>query len=568
MKKFLIITILTVSFIPAFSQKKKTAKKPAKTATSSKAASDTLIPGKTVIVTSEFAPVLKSASKINFNADGPAPDTTLPVLQYDIPAQNITFTYLSPPLKPLSQQIDSVVVWDNKSFVKLGYGNYTTPYLQAGLSMGDGSNSILNVYGKYTSSKGPIPFQQFSKTSLEGIGIFSSPDQHHEWTGKLQFEKNNQYLYGFAQDSLNPVKKDDIRQNFTSFGGLLKLRNKTLNDLGINYEPSAGINFFADNHSGTESSFSLDAPVTKEIIESVNIDLALSARLVSFKNSNESINNNLYWLKPAVRYETGGLKLTGGFTPSWDNSHFSLLPNFTAEAKLNEENFVLQAGWIGYYKTGTYESLAAFNPYIQQPSTLLNTRIKEQYAGFKGAAGPHITYGGKVSYLQINNQPLFLNDSLTGRSFRVVYEPSLKALQLHGEIGYTMQEKFSLLGGLDFRQYSSLEINEKAWGLIPMEISGSLRWWIIKDVLLKSDVFFKAGSPYLNKQKEAKNLSPAADLNLGLEVRITPAWSAWLQFNNVLNNKYQRWNQYETLGFNVLGGIIYNFGDLRTAMNK
>lgn len=559
MKKFIIITFCTLAIIPAFSQKKKQ---------SAAQKSDTLIPGKTVIVTSEYSPVLKPSSKINFNADNPAPDSVLPVYQYDVPPQNITFSYLSPPLKPLSQNIDSFVHWENNSFVKIGYGNYSTPLLQAGLSWGDGRQSIMNVHAKYTTSKGPIPFQQFSKTDLTGIGVFTSPNQQHEWSGKIYFKNDNQYLYGFTPDSLHPVKKDDIRQSFSSFGGKISLRNKTANKIGINYHPSIAIQTFGDNHAGSETEFILEAPVTKELANSINLDVSLYADLISYKNPKQTINNNLYYLKPAVRYQTDQLKLTVGFTPTWDNASFSLLPNLKAEAKLNEENFVLQAGWVGYYHTNSYQSLAGFNPYIQQPDNLLHTKIREQYAGFKGAAGPHITYGGKVSYLQINNQPLFLNDSLTGRSFITVYEPSLKSLQLHGEIGYNIQEKFSLAGGINFNQYSAIETNEKAWGLTPMEITGSLRWLILKDVMAKGDLFFKSGSPYKNKQGEAKNLAAATDLNLGVEVKITPSINAWLQFNNVLNNKYQRWNQYETLGFNVLGGIVYNFGDIRSVMNK
>jgi len=29
--------------------------------------------------------------------------------------------------------------------------------------------------------------------------------------------------------------------------------------------------------------------------------------------------------------------------------------------------------------------------------------------------------------------------------------------------------------------------------------------------------------------------------------------------NNILNNRYERWNQYEVFGFNILGGIVYSF---------
>jgi len=96
--------------------------------------------------------------------------------------------------------------------------------------------------------------------------------------------------------------------------------------------------------------------------------------------------------------------------------------------------------------------------------------------------------------------------------------------------------------------------------LLPIDINGSLRWQVTKDVLFKSDVYFWDGPRYLTATKETCRLNPALDLNAGRELKITSNFSAWLQFNNILNNKYQRWNQYPVLGFNVLGGIIYSFG--------
>jgi outer membrane cobalamin receptor len=58
---------------------------------------------------------------------------------------------------------------------------------------------------------------------------------------------------------------------------------------------------------------------------------------------------------------------------------------------------------------------------------------------------------------------------------------------------------------------------------------------------------------------QSQKLDPAADLNLGAEFSVMPKLNLWIQMNNLLNNKYQRWNQYEVLGFNVLGGVVYSF---------
>ena len=185
--------------------------------------------------------------------------------------------------------------------------------------------------------------------------------------------------------------------------------------------------------------------------------------------------NNYYFLCRHLRLllKHQMQKLLQGFTPSWNNSTFSLLPNFTADVKLNEEKFILQAGFIGYYNKNTYQSLADFNPFIQQPTELTNSLVKEFYGGFKGSAGNHFTYNARVSFLNINNQPLFINDTITGRSFQVVYEPSLNNLRVHGEIGYTAGEKFSALGGITLNKYANLDVYDKAYGLIPTELNGS-----------------------------------------------------------------------------------------------
>ncbi len=569
MKRIVLASVLISLVLPVFAQERKATKRGAKASkTETPTTKSETFPQRTVTVTSAFQPTLKTTAKINFSAATPAPDSTPTILQYDVPAQNITFSYLSPSLKPLAQNIDTNIYWENRSFLKVGYGNYTTPYLEARASMGDGINSVINIEGKYTASKGPSPFQQFSKTRLEAIGIFSTADNKNEWNGRGFYDNNTQYLYGFMPDTLK-FTKDDLRQSFTTLGGNAAFRNKTENTAGINYNPKISLSLFRDIHGGNENNLIINAPISKSFGKTLAFNFGLTADITSYKSNNGvTINNNLYYLTPAVQFKTPVLKLIAGFTPSWDNQAFSLLPNFTAETKINEEKLILQAGWIGYFNKTTYQYLASVNPWLQQPTFLLNTKIKEQYAGFKGSAGSHVSYAARVSYLQFSNHPLFVNDTITGRTFELLNESAMKDIRIHGEIGYTLQEKLSLLAGLTFNQYSALKDNEKAWGLLPLELNSSLRWQVLKDFLVKGDIYFWDGPQYRNKSLQSQKLKPAGDLNVGVEFKVLPALNAWLQFNNVFNNKYERWNQYQVLGFNVLAGVVYSFGDIRTAINK
>jgi hypothetical protein len=190
---------------------------------------------------------------------------------------------------------------------------------------------------------------------------------------------------------------------------------------------------------------------------------------------------------------------------------------------------------------------------------LKNTRVTETFAGFKGSGGSHFTYNAKLSILRYNNLALFANDTADGKTFNVVYEPKARSLQIHGEVGYTFQERFSLLAGATINKYGGLKENSEAWGLLPVELTGSLRWQVLKDLQFKSDLFIWEGSRYIVKGRQTGKQKGAYDLNAGVEFTVMPKLNLWLQFNNILNNKYERWNQYQVLGFNVLGGVVYSF---------
>jgi outer membrane receptor protein involved in Fe transport len=63
-------------------------------------------------------------------------------------------------------------------------------------------------------------------------------------------------------------------------------------------------------------------------------------------------------------------------------------------------------------------------------------------------------------------------------------------------------------------------------------------------------------APYVFISEKLKGWT---DLNLGAEYRFTKALSFWLNFNNLTNNKYYRWNNYRSYGINLLGGVSYSF---------
>jgi len=509
-----------------------------------------------VVLYANFKPTLRNAAKINFNAATPVLDTTKMALTYRVPAQNLFFSYQPVPIKPLALYVDSAKHWENDKYIKLGFGNYTTPYLEAGAAFGDGIRSTTTVHAKYTSSKGKKDFQQFSKAGIEALGTYAS-GTNLEFNGKLYYDNSTQYQYGYEPSTL-VFSKDSLKQQFNNIGMTLGLRNKKPTEFGITYKPTIGVSYFFDAKDGKEFDFVGKLPINKAFGSMLAFDVAVTADITSYKKDTLTLKNNLFYVEPTIQFKTPNVKINAGIVAGWDKQANSILPNITAEAKINAEKFVLQAGWIGYYQKNNYKSLTTFNPFIAQPTALNNTKITEQYAGFKGSAGSHFTYNAKVSFLKMVGQPLFVNDTVSGKSFLVLYEPDLQAVRIHAEIGYTIQEKFSFLAAATTTQFTKVSANDKAYGLLPFEVTGAFRWKVLNDLHFKSDIFFWDGTSYL-KTKQSYKLNAVMDLNAGVEYSIMPKLNLWLQFNNLLNNKYQRWNQYEVLGLNVIGGVVYSF---------
>ena len=85
----------------------------------------------------------------------------------------------------------------------------------------------------------------------------------------------------------------------------------------------------------------------------------------------------------------------------------------------------------------------------------------------------------------------------------------------------------------------------------------------VKDVTFKADLFTWGQPYYQDKNDKAYRNNGAFDLNAGVEFSISRSVGLWLDCNNIFNNQYQLLNQYQVLGFNILGGVVFSFGQSR-----
>ncbi len=514
-----------------------------------------------VDIISSFKPVLREAAKINFNASPPSPDTTKAKLNYDIPNQNLLFAYQPGSLKPLALDIDSGGKFDNSSYVKVGFGSLRTPFVQAGITFGDGKTAGLNIFAKHVGSDGKRDFQKFTNTDIKLAGFFKSGN-NLEWDASIGMKQSKAYKYGYVPQTLL-FSIDSLKQNFQTIAGRVAVHNINKTEFGLTYWPEVKIDVFSDNLKNSESNTVLNLPLQKTIGKEFAVNLGITFDLTRLSPNNKTaFNNTMYYISPSVLYKTSKVNAQIGIRPSWDNKTFKMFPNVLADITTQDKRFTFQLGWTGYIRKTTYQYLASQNPWLWLPSSFKNTLVEERFAGFKGSVGDHFSYSAKVGFNKLNNQPLFVNDTITGlggKSFRVLNEREIKVVNFGGELGFAIHEKLSLITGLTFNQYSGLKDNAEAWGMPSLELKTALRLQIIKDLWMKTDLFAWSGAHYRKKDGSSGKLDGATDLNAGLEFKITKNINLWSQFNNIFNKEYQRWNQYPVYGFNFTGGVVFSF---------
>ena len=354
--------------------------------------------------------------------------------------------------------------------------------------------------------------------------------------------------------------EDSLDVKLQTWRGRVSFRNINRTESGISYAPEIRVDVFNDQLSNSESNTYIHVPFQKTTDKKYVVDLSVTANLSRYKpEDKEAVNNNWFAISPSLLYKTANLSLNAGLRPAWDNSSFHLFPNLTVEIQSADHPFSFQAGWVGYIRNAGFQYQTRMNPWIWAPDKVFNSRITEVFAGLKGSSGNHFSYSAKIAYNRINNQPLFTNDTIQGgKSFVVINEPELKVVNLGGELGYTVGERFSLISNIQFNRYEP-QVADKAWGLLPVEWKTSMRLLVLKDLYVNADMFAFDGPLYQTKPNGQGNLGSAMDLSAGLEFKVHKSIKVWGQFNNLLNKEYQRWNQYPVYGFNFLAGVVFSF---------
>ncbi|HPI55470.1 MAG TPA: hypothetical protein PLU10_12305, partial [Chitinophagaceae bacterium] len=278
--------------------------------------------------------------------------------------------------------------------------------------------------------------------------------------------------------------------------------------------------------------------------------------------------NSMIALKPSLTYLWNDVTFHVGISPTM-GKEFHLLPDITAQYPLTRINSVVSAGWQSNLKLNTFKELTTTNPFIFNYNKVTQTKNHEWFVALKGNARQNFSFSCKTGLALIQNLPLFINDTAGDfKQFNVVYDKQATSFIFDVAMDYEVNKNLFTGARLNLKPILSLSTQQEAWHYVPaqMDIFGKIK--ITPNVLLRTDIFLRAGSKVIEKNPVVqtpytKSLYTGMDMNISGQFILRQDWDLTIDVNNLFNSRYQRWYGYQNYGTNVQVGLMYSFNKLK-----
>ncbi len=449
------------------------------------------------------------------------------------------------------------------NYVKAGFGNYGTPYLEAFINSKRSEKYLYGLHYKHYSSKnGPVgkSLSGMSDNLAEAYGKYFTSNQ--VISGGIGYSRMRFNYYGGDE---NLLKFQDIKQVYQLFNvnaGIENLdkTNQISYNLGLNYY------HLSDRFKAKEGEFLADFNGVYKLDEDRKVNVGAILSLSNRKDSSK-VNRAFFILKPSYSMVMDKIRLNLGFNVAYTNDSVKsvkgvhLYPNLKAEYDVVDKQLIAYAGLDGEMQKNTLRKFVYDNPYLGNNAAILHTNKSiEFFVGAKGHVIGKLNYNARFSYQNYKNLYFFNNGNPDTSRFVTLYDKGNTSLtQLTGELSYDVSKELLVEYKLNYYGYNVSDF-EYAWERPSFYTSFSGRYNLEKKIFINVDIYYISGLKAKNFVKnEVVKLKSITDLNLKVEYRFSPAFSAFLEFNNILSKKYQRYLYYPVKGINVLGGLTYSF---------
>ena len=556
-------------------------------------------------VVAPYEPSISDAFKININPV--IQDTMTVAMDFDYRLRPLKLiTHLRPgPLTPARMRAEPPRQL-SRGLVRGGYGSYKTPYFEGFFNSLQSDRYALGLHLKHRSSGEEIddhPHSTYSKSraNVYGTRFFDRTALDAD----VLYSRDMVHYYGFPStfadtllppDSLLPGASD-LRQQYDFLSSRIGFGTHHSDSSRMGYRLEAGHHWLSDRYDAAEHHFSLDGNIGSEIgADPFGIArkqyLAVDAAADYYHNTDpaDTTASALYSLKPVLHSYLNNLKFHIGVNMSIkgdDGDHqLKAYPLAGLEVSILRNKLVAYMQLSGGLQRNSWRSLSGENPFVESAPAMQFSNTKHAIGGgLKGAFGDRLSYHFSVTDSRIDNYFMFgrqhflLTDEndypLANQQFAVFYD-NIRKLQVTGELVTRFGQQFSLKLRGDY-----FDISTENVPFIPHQPGKQLA--LDLEYNFRSKVIFTAGLIARDEtwgiSRHYPDLTSSAwpgddtsytlhtqkmqdyfiDASMGIEYRYTRNLSVFLNLYNVQNESYEKWMDYPTQGFSLLGGVSYAF---------
>jgi hypothetical protein len=392
-------------------------------------------------------------------------------------------------------------------------------------------------------------------TGLEAEGSFHKHE--HSFNCNLNLWRNVYHYYGYDH-SLYEFKEPEVMQMFNGFDVKVVAKNDFKNKWKIDYQPSLTFSHFADAYSTLERNLILDAPFSRRLDSNCTMGAGVNGNFVFYSAHTYEYNNNLVRISAFTDYTRNRFLFHAGVYPTFTLENVYLMPACSISFSIPKIQSRISLGFESNIRQNTFKQLANYNPYLFTSYPITPTKVSEVYALLQSEIEHHYLFTARFSWKQMNNLPEFLNDFADQKQFYLVNDTLVRALTFNTSMHYQVANSFSLGGSFTYN-YFYRHAYDKVWHEPALSFLVDMKYHPLKKLWMTAYMNLLAKNYARNALHETIQLDPVFDMGIGAEYALRSRFSLFLNVNNLLNNKYERWYKYEVYGFNIFGGIRLKF---------
>ena len=514
--------------------------------------------------------VIEKKREISLPAANRQYDKVPPLPQTGVPmALDYAFREFTYALSPLEPRIRPLTLADETldklygNYVKAGFGNYITPYLQA--YVGNKRNPTLawNIQADHQSSqRGAVDSVNSGSSHNRLVLNTRSMGPKGTLRTSVGYDRQRVHYYGYPEGAA-PIR-DSIRQIYNRFFADLSIRPNGTNQ-DVYYQLDGGYRFQGDRFGAQEHLGGLGGRIRMPINDDFQAELGAEGWLSQRKDTTEQ-NRYFVRLQPIVHYRNGDLHVQGGLNVLFDNDTLSNT-NPTYLYPLIKANYALSDAFSPYAKLWgnvemvTWHSLTAENPWLDRDVQLNNTVVPIEFVlGGRGGVGSALYYDAGLAIGNVRNWYFYVPSTGDSTRFMPEYDQNnITRFNLFGELTVQAGEVFRGSMRADYFNYRRFDDTEQligAWHRPTAQVTALAQLNLADKLLIEVNGSILGG---IQVPDATDPLPTIFNVTAEAEYRITQRLSVFTNFNNLANRSWERYQGYPTRQLMVIGGFSYGF---------